>query len=349
MRLSDLESFVLAVEEGSLSAAARRLFVSQPAVSARLRRLEREMGERLLVRSGRGVHPTAGGSRLYARCRPLLEELRRLELEFRAEETLRGRLAIGATDLVAIYHLPAVLVELRRRFPALEVSVQVEGTAVLLRALDAGTVELAIVTLPVSGARVDVSPLFRDPLVVVAAPGHPLATRRRVTARAISGEAWLSHKRDSITRLSVEAFFAAHGVALRTEMEISSPEAIKALVKARLGVAALPARAVRRELQEKELTAIPVQGFNVERGSGLATRKGAPLSRAARALVGLLREERTAVRPSRGDSRRAKASTVAAEGPVARAARRGRGRPPTPRPEPESRDGAAPPRTRRRS
>ncbi|MFN8546905.1 MAG: LysR substrate-binding domain-containing protein [Candidatus Eisenbacteria bacterium] len=298
MRLSDLESFVQAVRAGSLSAAARRLFVTQPAISARLRRLEREVGERLLVRSGRGVHPTARGARLFARCGPLLEELKQLESELHAEERIGGRLAIGATDLVAIYHLPAALARLRRRFPALEVQVQVEGTAELIRSLEAGAIEFAIVTAPVSTAGLELSPLFEDPLVVVAAHGHPLAAKRRVTAELVAAQPWLNHKRESVTRLSLETFFAGHGVALRTEMEISSPEAIKALVKAGLGVAALPARAVARELREAQLELIQVVGFDLRRGSSLAVRRGAPLSRAARSLVDLLRTE-----PRRGRSR----------------------------------------------
>jgi len=304
MRLSDLESFVQAVRSGSLSGAARRLFVTQPAISARLRRLEREVGERLLVRSGRGVHPTASGARLFARCSPLLEELRQMETELRAEEQLEGRLAIGATDLVAIYHLPAALARLRRRFPGLEVQVQVEGTAALVRALEAGAIEFGIVTAPVSSATLELSPLFEDSLVVVAAHGHPLAAKRRVAAAMVAAEPWLNHKRESVTRLSLETFFASHGVALRTEMEISSPEAIKALVKAGLGVAALPARAVARELRERQLELIHVTGFDLRRGSSLAVRRGAHLSRAARALVELLRTEPRSTAKSRSRSAR---------------------------------------------
>lgn len=288
MNLTDLETFVGAVQEGSLSAAARRLSVTQPAVSGRLRRLERDLGEPLLRRSGRGVSPTATGTLLYARCLPLLEEIRRLEGELKTEGALRGRLAIGATDLAAIYHLPGPLRALRKRHPALEVAIHVEGTAALLRLLDEGRIEAALVTLPIPGGRFDTTLLWEDPIVLVAGAGHPLAGKRRVPAPALSGEAWINHKRDSVTRQQVEAFFASHGESLRTEMEISSPEAIKALVQARLGIAALPACSVARDLREKRLSVIKVRGFALARASGLAVRRTATPSRALGALQGLL-------------------------------------------------------------
>lgn len=289
MNLTDLETFVRAAQEGSLSAAARRLFISQPAVSARLRRLEQALGERLLERSGRGVRPTPVGSLLLARCHPLLQEVHRLEAEVRGEAPPGARLIIGATDLAAIYRLPRALASFRRRFPALEVQVQVEGSNALVHALEEGRIEFAIVTLPVASARVELTPLFEDPLRVVAAPGHPLAGRRSVAPKLVAAEAWLNHKRDSVTRRSLESFFASHDLALRTEMEISNPEAIKALVQARLGVAALPACAVEREVRQKLLVPIAVRGWNLSRVSGLAIRRGLVLSQAAEALIRLLR------------------------------------------------------------
>lgn len=284
MRLEDLETLAAAVQEGSLTAAARRLYLTQPAVSARLRRLEKETGEPLLQRSGQGVRPTAAGSLLYARALTILEDLKRLEQEMSGRGPLRGRLNVGATDLVAIYHLPAALRRFRRRHPQVELALQVDGTAPLLRRLEAGQIELAVATLPAPEGKVEMVELYRDPLVVLVPPGHPLAGKKRVEPQRLANEIWIAHKAESVTRQLVEGFFSAHNLRLRVEMEISSPEAIKKLVQAKLGLAVLPWCAVRRDVADGRLAVAGIRGFDVARPSGLILRRDTPLGRFATAF-----------------------------------------------------------------
>lgn len=284
MQLSDLETLAAAVEEGSLTAAAHRLFISQPAVSVRLQRLEAEVGEPLLRRSGRGVRPTAAGDILYRRAKGLLDEVKRMEAELGGRGPLQGRLSIGATDLVAIYHMPSVLRRFRRKHPNLELNVRVEGTAALVRLLEGGEIELALGTLPVATQRLQTEALYRDQLVILAHPDHRLASGRRWGPADLAGETWIGHKQDSVTRQLLDGFFAAHSVMPRVEMEISNPEAIKKLVQVRLGLAALPWCSVRREVGEGRLAAVKVRGFDLQRISGLILRSGIPPGRAASAL-----------------------------------------------------------------
>ncbi|MCB9462681.1 MAG: LysR family transcriptional regulator [Candidatus Eisenbacteria bacterium] len=291
MNLTELETFVRAVQEGSLSAAARKLHVSQPAVSTRLRKLEQSVGEPLLLRTGRGVTLTPAGSHLYSRALPMLEELLRLGQEVTGDGPLRGRLQLAATDIVAVHHLPPVLRKLRRRHPRLELAVFVEGTSGLLDLLETGATEIAVGTLPVDPARFEARALFHDPLVVVGPPKHPLARVRKVSPEDVAGETWILHKSTSVTRRLVEGFFGALGLSLRVEMEISSPEAIRELVRSGLGLSVLPEAAVRRDIGSGRLARIPVQGFVIDRSSGWIVRRARPLSSAATALRDLLDED----------------------------------------------------------
>lgn len=284
MQLSDLETLAAAVEEGSITAAAHRLFLSQPAVSIRLRRLESEVGEPLFRRFGRGVRPTSAGDQLYRRAKALLDEVRRMEAELGGRGPLQGRLSVGATDLVAIYHLPSVLRRFRRKHPGLELHVRVEGTAGLVRLLEAGEIEAAIGTLPVAAQRLETAALYRDQLVILAHPEHRLASMRTWSPADLADETWIAHKPDSVTRQLVDGFFAAHSVRPRVEMEISNPEAIKKLVQVRLGLAALPWCSVRREVGDGRLAALKVRGFRLHRMSGLILRSNIPPGRAAAAL-----------------------------------------------------------------
>ena len=290
MNLTELETFIRAVQEGSLSGAARRLHVSQPAVSARLKKLETSLGERVLQRTGKGVVVTPAGAHLYARALPMLEEILRLDQELTGGGPLRGRLQLGATDIVAVHHLPVVLRKLRRRHPRLEVGVFVEGTSALLDLLETGATEIVVATLPVDPVRFEVRPLFRDPLVVIGRPDHPLSRGRTVAPADVAGETWIHHKSTSVSRRLVEGFFGALGLPLRVEMEISSPEAIRELVRSGLGVSALPESAVKRDIGSHRLARIPVRDFSLERTSGWIVRRSRPLSSAARAFRDLLDE-----------------------------------------------------------
>ncbi len=305
MRLSDLETFVTAVQEGSLTGAARRLFITQPAASARLRRLEAEVKEPLLRRSRQGVRMTAAGERLYSRARNVLAELHRLEQEVGEAGAIRGRLSVGATDLVAIYHLPALLKRFRSRHPQVELALHVDGTAPLLRMLDAGQVELLLATLAVPEGPYESFEFYRDPLVVVDSHGarrgrgkRPSTPRGGIEPAALADQVWISYKPDSVTRQLVEGFFVNQGIHLRIEMETSNPEAIKKMVQARLGLAVLPWCSVGREVADGRLATLPVRGFDLARTSGLILRRGTPLSRAAEAFRALLMERRRPVQPS---------------------------------------------------
>jgi DNA-binding transcriptional LysR family regulator len=288
MRLSDLEALVAAVREGSVTAAGRKLFLTQPAVSARLRRLEADAGEPLLRRMAHGVRPTAAGERLAERAGRLLDELQEMERSTGGAGPLTGQLALGATDLVAIHYLPPILRRFRVKHPAIDLVLRVEGTEPLVALLATGEIELALGTLPVAESWIESVTFFSDPLVVVAPAGHRLAGKR-LQPRAVAAEPWISHKADSVTRRQVESFFGSHGLRLRVAMEISNPEVIVRLVEARLGLAALPLRAVRREVREGRLVVLPVQGFRLERSSGLLVRSGGTSGRAAAAFRSLLR------------------------------------------------------------
>lgn len=291
MDLIDLQTFALAVQESSLSAAARRLNISQPAASSRLRKLEQHLGETLLTRTGRGVEPTAAGRRLFDRIVPVLRELEQIDQELSSDGDLRGRIAVGSTDLVAVHHLPNVLRRLRAEHPRLELTMHVEGTRSLLDLLDRGRAELVLGTLPVDDGRYEQQALFRDPLVIVAPKGHEQSGKRSVAPARLAGEPWILHKSTSLTRRQVESFFRERELALHIETEISSPEAIKELVRAGLGLSVLPRVSVAEELREGKLSEVAIRGFKQVRHSGLIYPKNTTLSRPARSLAALLEEE----------------------------------------------------------
>lgn len=300
MELQQLRTFLEVGRRGNFTAAARTLHRTQPAVSASIRGLERELGHRLFVRRRRGVVPTEVGLRLLRRAEDWLREMEGTVEEVRTWGGLeRGHLRLGTTDVPASHWLPPLLRSFLRRHAGVQVTVNVEGSQTLVEQVLRGDVELALVTLPVGHEELEVRVLHSEPLVVVAPKRHPLSGKRRVTLEKLSREPLILHKADSVTRRSIEAIFRARGLLPRISMEISHPEAIKRLVRVGLGLSVLPGSMVKEDLRRKLLGRVGVRGWRLERRSGLVWPVWRPLTEVTQAWVEHL-EDRLVTRKRRG-------------------------------------------------
>ena len=292
---------------GSLTAAARELAVSQPAVSVQIAAIERHLGARLLERGARGVRPTQAGEAALIRAIGILDAVRSLE-GAAGTGPLSGTLRIGATDVVVLHRLPSVLQLFRRRHPGVELELRIEGSLPLVQALRARTIELALVTLPVAEPPGPIRPLYRDALVFVAAPDHPLAGSRRLSIRRVARFPLLAHRAGSVTRSLIDGEFTARGIVPRISMEVSSPEVMRELARSGLGIAILPRIGVRRELERGSLVELPVGGWDLPRISGLLVPPGGASTRAGRVFVSLLLETAEGAGRLRGGGRPAPTS-----------------------------------------
>lgn len=183
MDLRLLQSYLVMVEEGSLSAASRRLHVSQPALSQQLRALEEELGEALLHRRSRGVEPTAAGEVLLAHARGLLAQAERLRGEFHRRRDLEsGSVVFGIIPTLAPYLLPQWLGPFRKEHPRMVLSIHEERTDQLVPQVVAGELEFAILSDVPSGGQgrgsLQLRELFREPLLLALPESHPLALRK---------------------------------------------------------------------------------------------------------------------------------------------------------------------------
>lgn len=294
--LFGLRCLEAAARLGSLTAAARNLHVSQPAVTIQIGRLERALGERLLVREARGVRTTPAGDSVLQRARRILDEVRELEGAL-AQGPLSGLLRIGSTDVVVMHRLPPVFREFRARYPGVDLELMIEGSLALSGAIRARDVELALVTLPIADPPGPVRPLYRDRLCFVVSPRHDLARRRLVTLKEVAAAPLLAHKAGSVTRGLIEGYFTARGLVPHVAMEISSPEVLRRMTQSGLGVGILPEVSVREDVRRRRLQIIEVKGWDLDRVSGLLLPPAGPPSRAGRAFLTIL--ERSSVPESK--------------------------------------------------
>lgn len=294
MELRQLRYFVTAVRRGSIKEAARAHFVTQPAISIQLRKLEDEVGEKLYTRVGRRIAPTTAGSMLVPQIEDVLQRVDRLQESIRGIKALdRGRLLLGNIDAASIYVLPALFRAFQRKFPGVDIQVTVADSDSLLDSLDAGDVELAIVTLPLAREGVVVTPFYKDAMVLVANPRHRIVTSRLLRRRpleAVAEMGLISYPAESTTRRLIESVFIEHGLTVRASMEMSSPEAIKRLTESGLGASILPAKIVANEVRRGTLKIIPTGRVRFERMLGVVYKNRETLSQPAQVFLRMLLE-----------------------------------------------------------
>jgi DNA-binding transcriptional LysR family regulator len=291
MEIRQLRYFLSAVRHGSLKEAAREHFVTQPAVSIQLRKLEEEVGEKLYSRRGRRIVPSQAGALLVQHGAEILRRIDTLKQAIGALGGLEyGVLRLGNIDAASIYVLPPVFRTFQRKYPRIDIQVTVADTDGLLTSLDTGSIELAIVTLPVSGDGLTVVPFFKESMVLVVNPSHELAGgqsgRRALAAVARSG--LITYPSGSTTRRVIERVFIDNGLGFRAAMEMSSPEAIKRLTEAGLGASILPHKVVEDEVSRGTLSVIPTGRVKFFRMLGIVYKNADALSAPARVFLKML-------------------------------------------------------------
>ena len=284
-----MSTFLAVVRNGSMRRAAVGLHVTQPAVSARIRELERRLEVRLFERHGRALIPTEAGRIVATEATALVgaaEALHRrlAELQSGAAGTLR----IATLDAASIYVLPSTYLEYRRDAPRVQLTVQVVDSRRVLGLVADLEVDVGVLALPASHPEVTLRPFFRDELACIAAPGHALAQSNRVRLRDLTSQPLVLYGRGSTTRAVLDAMFQSQGLVPNVAMETASPEAMKRLVEVGVGLAIVPRALVRDEVAAGRLVEIVVADARFTRTLAVALRRGRRLPPAAQRFVALL-------------------------------------------------------------
>lgn len=256
--LEELRMLLAVQEHGSLTAAADQLMVTQQAVSQRMRALERRLGLALLQRNARGTALTAHGGVIAHRAREVLDRVEALTEEAaHLRDERDALLTVAASMTVAEHLMPAWLIAGR----ALAMRARIELTAINSAAVIAKvrdrTAELGFIETPDVPTRLASRTLGIDEVVVVVAPEHPWAGRTRVGAHEVAGTALVLREPGSGTRDTLERALSARGLTIATPAaELSTTAAIRAVVMAGTGAAAVSELAVRDDLDSGALVRV---------------------------------------------------------------------------------------------
>lgn len=287
MLLSQVEGFIEVARQGNLSRAAATLFVTQPALTARLQSLEQELGAELFVRSRRGMELTDVGRAFLPYAERALESLRDGgELVADLRRGGAGELRVGAAPAVSTYVLPGLLVRFTERHPNVRLIVRTGHSEEILEMALRHEIEVGLVREirhPLIWSR----PLYDDDVVLVAEPSHPFAGAPEIPVERIADARLILFDRTSSYYDLTNALFRAAGVSPRGVMELDNIDAAKEMVGKGLGVALLPHTAVASELAAGTLRAIGLTGTPPIRRRIVAIRR-ADLGRPSGVVAGFL-------------------------------------------------------------
>jgi len=290
MELYTLKVFLTVANEKSFSRAGEKLLRTQPAVSLAVQKLESDLQERLIDRSGKELLLTDAGKIVfeYARRFENLEaELENALAELR--DNSAGRLTVGANESTSLYLLDHIE-RYRRMYPKVKVQVRRSLSSRIPSELIDGDLELGVISYDPDDDRLHSMVLFTDHLSFVVSPSHRFAGRAEVSIKELGMETFIAHNVLSPYRAQVLKEFQRHKVPLNMDVEMPTVETIRRMVQRNEGVAFLPRMCVEQELKQNTLREVRVEELNFERKIHLVSPARRSLSHAAKAFLELVQK-----------------------------------------------------------
>jgi len=283
--LPQIEAFVAVATYGSFAKAAGSLFLTQPSVSARVQGLERELGQRLFERTGRGVRLTrAGGVFL-----PIAERLLKTVVEGQqaleaAQSSEGGLLTIAAALSISTYLLPEIVKGFRDEHPAARVSIRSGHSRDVLRMVLDEETEIGLAR-GLTHPAVHTMRLGSDEIILVAAPTHPYARRKQIPLAEAAGQPLILFDKGSSDWILITGFFRRGGLLPNVVLELEGIEAAKKMVEKGIGISMLPQLAVRQEIRSGTLVHVRISDTRpLARHVDFVYRRNITLSEIARAF-----------------------------------------------------------------
>jgi len=294
MNIEQITAFHKVASTGSFTRAARELFVTQPAVSQEIKALEASLGIKLFDRSGKNVRMTAEGEVLLSYVHRLFTLHEEMESLFgRSKNLQHGQIKLGSTALMGTYFLPKIIGRFNRRYPGIEIDLQMGNSDQVMHLVLEGMVDLGFSGMTTNHARLESILIHQEKLILVASPRHPLSARK-ISLDDISETPFIWREKGTQTRKLIEKWFLRQlrGHYPRKSIELQNMEAAKRMVEEGYGITVVPEAAVKREISAGWLKPLQVEGLNVLNSYYLVFLKSRKLTSAAEAFRKMLSKTR---------------------------------------------------------
>jgi DNA-binding transcriptional LysR family regulator len=296
--LKQIQTFMEVARQRSVSKAAERLFVTQPAVSMQIRQLEDAFGLALVEPVGRNIGLTHAGEAFLTHAIAAMGQLKDLEANMAEHVGLKkGRIDLAVVS-TAKYFIPMLLVRFGKLFQGIDVQLKIDNRENILGMMARNEADLVVMGRAPAHLDCEATPFATNPLAIVAAPDHVLVRRKQLVFSSLAEHRFVVREQGSGTRAAMERLFAEHQTPLNVVMEMPSNETIKQAVMAGMGPSFLSLRTVRHELASGHIALVDIQGLPSMGHWYVTHMSHKKLSPAAQAFKGFLIEQAGALMDS---------------------------------------------------
>jgi len=279
MNERQLKIFYEVATKLSMTEAANSLFMTQPAISQTIKDLEKEYCVNFFDRIGKKLYLTNDGEIFLSYTRRILNLCDECSKEIMSSKDLKtGQLRIGASTTIGIYILTDIIGKYTKENKGIDVSITIENTNNIVNLILENKIDFAYVEGPVHSDELIVEKFCDDELVVITSVEHPFAKQKTIDIKALESEKIIMREKGSGTREVFENLLISHNLTIRKFLELGNTEAIKKAVEASLGISCISKRAVQSELENKKLTAVPLQNIRISRKLSVIYHKDKNLS-----------------------------------------------------------------------
>ena len=259
--LKQMQTFIEVARQRSVSKAAERLFVTQPAVSMQIRQLEDAFGLPLIEPLGRNIQLTNAGEAFLIHAIAALGQLKDMEALMAEHVGMKkGRIDLAVVS-TAKYFIPMLLVRFGKQFPGINIQLRIDNRENILGMMARNEADLVVMGRSPGNLDCEATAFATNPLSIVAAPDHPLVRRKNLPFSALGEHHFVVREQGSGTRAAMERLFTEHQTLLNVVMEMPSNETIKQAVMAGMGLSFLSMRTVRHELASGHIALVDIEGM----------------------------------------------------------------------------------------
>ena len=286
MHIETLKVFCDLVDTGSFSVAAAQNYVTQSAVSQQIRTLETRFGRKLVERAKRRVRPTPAGEIFYEVSKQIVTRYQDLEARLQAfSNIVAGTVRVATVHSVGLYGFSDELKRFVKAYPNVNIRLEYKKATQIYDDVLSGAVDVGVIAYPSKRPQIRLIPFREDRLVLICSPQHPFAKQRSVSIKKLDGQNFVGFEKDIPTHKAVERALQRHGIRVHYVAEVDNIEVIKRIVEVGTGISIVPDLAVRSDVRNKSLVALPLSDENFVRQLGVIYKEGRHFSPAAEKFI----------------------------------------------------------------
>lgn len=294
MHIETFQVFCDLVETTSFSEAAARNGITQSAVSQQIRALEERFKVTLVERGRRNFSVTPEGEAFLKAAQRILKAYHSIEEDLGTmRNVVAGPLTIATVYSIGFHELPPFLETYRQLFPEVDLQVHYRRSNQVYADVSENLADLGLVAYPQERKGVEIEPAWKDKLVVICPPNHPLAKRTALDLKAIDGQRFISFEPDLPTRKAIDDMFNQAGIQIKEVVEFDNIETVKRGVLIENAISIVPSESVKSEVKSGTLAQITINGKFVWRPLGIVRRRTKAVTPAMREMIRLLKQKET--------------------------------------------------------